>query len=109
MGLINKEYDGYHMYYDKFTRRFEPYESAFMPYSNLILTPCEYKMTQAIWKEFYAILTPEEYDLANSYPYKRGFFGYLHETGLFDRYEEARITVTVNAFQKWLFENNIKI
>lgn len=109
MGLINRECNGYHMYYNKNTDRFEPYNSAFMPYSNLILTPCEYKMKQAIWKEFYAILTPEEYTIANSFPFKRGFFDYLRETGLIGRYEEAHITVIVRIFQKWLLDNSINI
>ena len=109
MNLINEVPEGLHMYYDKNSHTFELYEFDSISDPNLILTPCAYLMKSAIWKEFYSMLTPEEYTIAKSYPYRRGFFDYLRETGLYGIYEEASMTVIVREFQKWLTIHNITI
>lgn len=109
MNLINNVPGGLHMCYNKRSHKFNPYKINSISNPNLVVNPCAYLMKSAIWKEFYAMLTPEEYALAKSYPYRRGFFDYLRETGLDGIYEEARMIVIVREFQKWLTINNITI
>ena len=41
------------------------------------------------WAKFYSLLNEEQYDLAQSYPYKKGYFNYLREIGLYEIYEEV--------------------
>lgn len=109
LALLNEVPEGAHMYYNEVTEDFELHSLDAMRNPNLILTPCEYHMKGEIWRVFYAMLDPEQFIIAKSYPYRRGFFEYLRETGLDGIYELARMIVVIRRFKRWLYVNDITI
>lgn len=108
-GLLNQVPEGIHTYYNVSKRRFENHKSPFKSNQNLVLAPCTYNMNGKIWKEFYSSLNDKELELTQSYPYKRGFIGYLKEIGLYDRYELARERVIEREFLNWAQTHNIDL
>ena len=108
--LINQDYIGLHMYYNVVTEDFEPHKLDSVDDSDLILTPCAYRMKRAIWKEFYSSLDSKEDEVAKSYTYTDGgFFEYMRETGLEGKYRAAEEAVIVKAFKTWCETNNLDI
>lgn len=109
LDLINEVPEGIHTYYNKAKMRFEYHYSDTTRDDNLILTPCIYECRGAIWNEFYSLLTAEEYDLAKSYPFRRGYCEYLKEIGLYETLQEAETIAKSKVMDKWLRNNNIVV
>jgi hypothetical protein len=107
--LINNVPEGTHVYYDKRRKVFVIRKSSNYESCNIILAPCSYLMKNLIWEEFYALLNEEELEIANSYPYRRGFFDYLKETGLYETYLQAEENVITKEFDSWVVQNNINV
>ena len=109
LNIINRVPEGTHTYYDKrhhifVTRSSDNYESR-----NIILAPCSYYMKSQIWREFYLLLTEEQYELAKSYPYRKGVFDYLKEIGLYEIYRQAEENVEIKELTAWLIKNDIDL
>ena len=105
--IINKVPEGIHVYYNKRCKRFECHYESDLDSDNLIKTPCAYEMNGAFKQEFYRLLTEDEYELATSYPFKRGYFDYLREIGLYEVYETAQYNAKVKALTVWFIKHNI--
>lgn len=106
--FINRVPEGLHTYYNRRYDRFEShYTSQGDRMHDLSKAPCLYYLKSQIWDKFYSLLSEEEYEIATSYPYKRGYFNYLKETGLFEIYEAAEEIVAFKALSDWLTVNNL--
>ena len=79
---------------EDFYKRYEK-ENKTKVYSMPFRSACE----RGVMKIFYQLLTDDERALAESYPYRKGFFQYMRETGLIYRYYEARDVVTYRLLQ----------
>ena len=108
-GVINRNPNVIQVYYNTSRQQFEYHFEAEADNSSLILTPCLYSMKSAIWEEFYSMINETEYNLAQSYPYKRGFFDYLKEVGLYETFKAAENNVAIKAFERWLTVYNITL
>ena len=105
--LMNDVPDGIHVYYNKRFKRFQYHYESNLDSDNLIKAPCTYEMKREFMKTFYSLLTQAEYDLARSYPFKKGYFSYLKEIGLYEIYEEAETLTKEKNLLIWLIKNNI--
>jgi hypothetical protein len=105
--LINEIPEGIHTYYNKRYRRFEYHYESDIDNGNLIKTPCAYEMKADFKATFYANLTEEQAKIARSYPFRRGYFDYLKEEGLYEIYAEAEYYVKLKAIIVWFIKNNI--
>jgi hypothetical protein len=107
--LVNTVPEGLHLFYNRRYDRFEYHYDNGVVNRDLSKAPCVYYMKSQIWEEFYSLLSEEEYDIACSYPYRRGYFNHLKGTGLFEVYELARQNVINKAVTDWLQANNISL
>lgn len=115
-GLVNHVGVEIETYYDPVKGTFEVYdpdsswkENGYTKkeFSRFILLPYDDEYSRAAWKPFYERLTEEETELAQSYPYRRGYFGYLRETGLIYIYEAAKDDVAADVIAAWEKSNGI--
>ena len=60
-------------------------------------------------KRFWNTLDDEHRALANSYTERRGFFQFMHETGLIDFYNEAYAAVAEEFVHSWEAKNHLNI
>lgn len=107
LSLINEIPEGIHVYYNKRCKRFEYHYESDIYDSNLIKTPCAYEMKVDFKAAFLARLDESQYEKACSYPYRRGYFQYLKEEGLYEIYSEAEYYVKLKAITLWFIKNNI--
>ena len=107
--LVNQQAEGLHTYYNKKTNAFVILKAGKKVPSHILIVPNMSCYKSEIWRTFYSLLTEEELDVVNDYPYRRGFFEYLRETGLISNYYEAEEIVTVKVFKRWLEKNSINI
>jgi hypothetical protein len=105
--LLNSVPDGIHVYYNKRFKRFQYHYESDLSSENLIKTPCTYEMKREFMKNFYALLSEEEYNVAKSYPFRKGYFSYLKEVGLYEIYEEAERLTKEKNLLVWMIKNNI--
>ena len=105
--ILNYVPEGIHTYYNKKRRCLEYHNKSNLVSKNLIKAPCVYEMKCDFWAKFYSLLNEEQYDLAQSYPYKKGYFNYLREIGLYEIYEEAELLVKEEAVRSWIEKNEI--
>ena len=105
--LLNNVPDGIHVYYNKRFKRFQYHYESDLSGGNLIKAPCTYEMKREFMKNFYALLNEEEYNIARSYPFRKGYFSYLKEVGLYEIYEEAERLTKVKNLLVWMIKNNI--
>ena len=105
--LINEIPEGIHTYYNKRYRRFEYHYESDIGKGNLIKAPCAYEMKADFKAVFYANLTGEQAEIARSYPFRRGYFKYLKEEGLYEIYAEAEYYVKLKAIIVWFIKNDI--
>ena len=73
------------------------------------MTPSTYEVEYYAHKIFDEILTDEEREIVDSYPYRKGFFRYLRETGIYETYRVAQERAAVFVAKKWAEENNLVI
>lgn len=109
LSLINEIPEGIHVYYNKRYRRFEYHYSGTIQSPNLIKTPCAYEMKGYFMEFFKKHLNDQQRDIAESYPFKRGYFDYLREMGLYDFYEESKMQAKANALTLWFIKHNIPL
>lgn len=109
INLVNEIPEGIHTYYNKRHRRFEYHYENDIDNDNLIKTPCSYEMRAEIKATFYASLDEAQKEIARSYPFKRGYFDYLKEVGLYEIYEEAELRAKLKALIVWYIKNDIRI
>ena len=109
--LINSSCEELEIYYSITDKCFYALneEEAEEDEDNLIKAPCVYHYQSSIWKRFREMLTEEERIIADSYPYRRGYFNYLHEEGLIDTYYEAKESVARDVCAHWLKVNNLNL
>lgn len=115
-GLVNYVGVELETYYDPVNDTFEVYdpslswkENGFTKkvFSRFILLPYDEEYSSAAWKLFYERLTEEETELAQSYPHRKGYFGYLRETGLIGIFEDAKNDVAADVIANWEQENEV--
>lgn len=115
-GLVNHSEVELVTYYDPVNGTFEVYdpdrswkENGFTKkvFSRFILLPYDIEYSRAAWKLFYERLTEEETELAQSCPYRKGYFGYLRETGLIGIYEDAKNDIAADVVADWERENKV--
>lgn len=77
----------------------------------LILAPCTYtrEFKSEVWKEFRNMLSEEERAIADSYPYRRGYFNYLEEEGLIDTYYAAKECVLRRECDNWFKRHSLNL
>lgn len=107
LDVINDIPEGIHTYYNKKYRRFEYHYEDDLGSNILIKAPCSYEMKREFLNTFYSLLNKQEYNVAKSYPFKRGYFDYLKEVGLYEIYEEAEYLTKVKKVLVWMIKNNI--
>ena len=109
-GLFNEAGTEFIVYYDTVNKTFTVRErhDKSIP-DTLIKTPYKEKFGSAVWKHFYKHLTDDERSLAEAFSERHGFFGYMHETGLYGAYEAAYHHVAECVLEDWLAENNITL
>lgn len=105
--LINNDPAGIHAYYNKRDRRFEYHYESDLDSDYLIKTPCSYEMKHEIKMEFYSLLSKKQYVIATSYPFRKGYFSYLREIGLYELYMQAEDTVKEITLLIWIIKNHI--
>ena len=77
--------------------------------SDLIEAPCIYRYQNKIWERFRKMLSEEQLIVADSYPFKHGYFKYLQEEGLIEIYNEAKNSVTRDVCANWIKINNLEL
>lgn len=107
--LFNEIADGINVYYNKTKMRFEYHYGEGSRDDSLVLLPYVQEVWDSSWDEFYSLLTKEEYDRAKSYPFRRGYFDYLREIGLYETFKEAEEKAKLKFMEKWLNDNNIVV
>ena len=96
------------VYYDTRRHRFEVRERSNRKVrASLVKTPYKESFNRSVWKRFWESLTPEENALANSFDEKHGFFDFMRETGLIDKYNNGYEDVAEEAIKAWITENDI--
>ena len=76
---------------------------------DLIEAPCVYRYQNIIWKMFREMLSEEQCIVADSYPFKHGYFKYLQEEGLIEIYYEAKNSVLIDVCTDWIEINNLEL
>lgn len=111
--LVNVDISCYHVYYNRTDKGFVAYENDSLAgeydNGNLVLCPCMYYHEWEVRERFRELLTDEERTIAGSYPFRKGYFKYLEETGLIYKYLEAENYITVKVFEEWLSKNDIQL
>ena len=109
-GLFNQAGLELVVYYDKVHRVFtsRPIDCKKIP-ARLIETPYKESFCHAVRHRFTELLTEEEKALVYSYTKRRGFFGFLHESNLYGKYEEAYYQIAELVFENWQMDNNIVV
>ncbi len=77
--------------------------------SGFIEAPCVYRYQNIIWKRFREMLSEEQCIVADSYPFKHGYFKYLQEEGLIEIYYEAKNSVLIDVCTDWIEINNLEL
>lgn len=77
--------------------------------AHLVETPYRDSFNGAVWRRFYEILSEDELALVQSFKQRHGFFGFLHETGLYGAYETAYRYAAERVIEEWLQENKISL
>ena len=107
-GFFNTVGTDWIMYYDKRNHDFIALPAG-SDSDRLIETPHREEFRRSVWKEFYRQLTSDELDLVNSFDEPVGFFGFLHTSGLYGKYESARRTVGERVLKIWQSSNGIVV
>lgn len=76
-------------------------------FDSYVALPYDTNYNKSAWGKFYELLSEDQLILATSYPYRKGYFNYLRETGLIDYYEEARELIAQDVISTWEFYHDI--
>lgn len=96
-------------YYDPKTNVFEVQYRGHRVRKSLIETPYIESYKPLIWRKFWSSLNDNELRLAESFDERRGFFGFLRETGLISRYDAAVELSKLEIIEHWERENGLSI
>ena len=98
------------VYYDKVHKTFTTRPTLCKRIAaRLIETPYKEHFKYDVCHRFAELLTEEEKALVDSYPQRRGFYGFLHEAGLYEKYEEAYRQIAEIVFNDWQVKNGIVV
>lgn len=107
-GLFNTVGCDWVMYYDKRNHDFIALPDD-ADSDTLVKTPYREGFRRSVWKAFYRQLTSDELDLVNSFNDPVGFFDFLHDSGLYGKYESANRTVAERVLNTWQSNNGIVV
>lgn len=106
--VINSVDSGYRSFYDTVEKEFLVSDEELLE-PRYIKVPFASQARSAAWKLFYDSLDEDELAIANDYPYRRGFFDYMRETGLIVKFYDAEQTAITAMFESWVKKNNITV
>lgn len=106
--LFNANYYPYICYYCPDRNAFEIHSYEFENDQGLILVPFSDEHRGTIWAYFWELLDDDETELARSHS-GPGFFAFMRENGLDERFEDARIRMEKALIDDWERENNLEI
>ena len=107
-GLFNTVGTDWVMYYDKHSRDFIALPAG-SDSDKLIETPYQEEFRSSVWREFYRQLNRDELDLVDRFDEPHGFFTFLHDTGLYRKYEIANRKVSELILEYWQSSNGIVV
>ena len=74
---------------------------------HLAITPYAEGFRYSTWRYFWSSLSEDENTLANSLEEKHGFFDFMRETGLIEKYDLAYQKAAEEAIDTWMQVNGI--